>query len=102
MQIPHADKGLICPLHRLDVSKVCHKCPWWTKIMGKNPQTEEMLDRWQCAIAVLPMLLVENAQRQHQTGAAIESFRNNLVSGVIESVAGAANKIARLTDVTAR
>lgn len=97
-QVPHAEKGSICPLHRVDMSKVCHRCPWWTKIMGKNPQSEEMIERWQCAIALLPILLVENAQRQHQTGAAIESFRNNLVAGVVESVAEAASRTVGMID----
>ena len=77
-QIPHADKGLICPLHKVDVSKVCHHCPWWTRVLGKNPQSEEMIDRWQCAISLLPMLLVENSQQQHQTKVAVEMFRNSV------------------------
>jgi hypothetical protein len=81
-QIPHADKGSICPLHRTDMSKVCHLCPWWTRVVGKNPQSEEMIDRWQCAIAWLPMLLVENSQQQHQTKVAVEMFRNGVVQAV--------------------
>ena len=81
-QIPHADKGSICPLHKVDMSKVCHRCPWWTRVVGKNPQSEEMIDRWQCAIAWLPMLLIENSQQQHQTKAAVESFRNSVVEAV--------------------
>jgi hypothetical protein len=81
-QIPHADKGSICPLHRVDMSKVCHRCPWWTRVVGKNPQSEEMIDRWQCAIAWLPILLIENSQQQHQTKAAVETFRNNVVEAV--------------------
>jgi hypothetical protein len=81
-QIPHADKGSICPLHKVDMSKVCHRCPWWTRVVGKNPQSEEMVDQWQCAIAWLPMLLVENSQRQRQTGAAVESFRSAVVEAV--------------------
>jgi hypothetical protein len=78
-QTPHADEGLICPLHKVDVSTVCHKCPWWTRVIGKNPQSEEMIDDWRCAITLLPMLLIENAQMSRQTGAAVESFRNDVV-----------------------
>jgi hypothetical protein len=85
-QIPHAQPGTVCPLHRKDVSKVCHTCPWWTRIVGKHPQSEEMLDSWQCAIAWLPMLLVENSQQQRQTGAAVESFRNGMIQGVVETI----------------
>lgn len=77
-QIPHADAGLICPLHRVDVSEVCHTCPWWTQVRGKHPQSESEIDQWACAISFLPMLLVENAQRTRETGAAVESFRNEV------------------------
>lgn len=81
-QIPHADEGPICPLHKADMSTVCHKCAWWTRVIGKNPQTEEMIDDWRCAVALLPMLLVENAQMNRGTSAAVESLRNELVAGM--------------------
>lgn len=53
-------------------------CPWYTKLLGKNPQTEQPVDEWACAIAWLPMLMIENSQMQRQTGAAVESFRNEM------------------------
>ena len=89
VKIPHADEGTICPLHKQDTSLVCHKCPWWTHVIGKNPQSEEMIDDWRCAVALLPMLLIENAQMQRQTGAAVESFRNDVVMGVVQAVTAA-------------
>ena len=45
-QIPHADEGLVCPLHKQDMSLVCHKCPLWILLRGKHPQSEEEIDRW--------------------------------------------------------
>lgn len=78
-QMPPADAGLICPLHNKDVSKVCNKCPWWTQVRGTNPNNGEPVDKWACAIAWLPMLMIENSQQQRQTGAAVESFRNEMV-----------------------
>lgn len=78
-QIPHADKGLMCPLHKQDMSKVCHKCPLWIKLRGQDPQSNEMFDHWNCALAWIPIMLVENSQQQRQTGAAVESFRNEMV-----------------------
>jgi|SRR6185295_11213887 len=78
-QIPRADAGLICPLHKVDTSKVCHKCPLWVQVRGKHPQSNEELDMWKCALAWLPILLIENSQQQRQTGAAVESFRNEMV-----------------------
>jgi hypothetical protein len=99
VKIPHADEGTICPLHKQDTSEVCHKCPWWTRVIGKNPQSEEMIDDWRCAIALLPMLLVENAQMQRQSGAAIETLRNGLVDGVTQAVSLAADmSMGSLTD----
>ena len=99
-QIPHAEPGTICPLWKKDMSKVCHTCPWWTLIRGKNPQSEEMIDDWRCAIALLPVLLIENAQQSRGTTAAVETFRNGVVQAVVESVFQAANAIdqGRLID----
>jgi hypothetical protein len=81
-QIPHAEKGQVCPLHKKDMSEVCHACPWWTRIVGKNPQSEEMIDDWRCSIAVLPMLLVENAMVSRGTTVAMETFRNGVIQAV--------------------
>jgi hypothetical protein len=94
MKIPHADVGFICPLHKVDTSTVCHKCPWWTRVIGKNPQSEETIDDWRCAIALLPMLLIEGAQQTRQAGAAIETMRN----GIVEAVSVAANNAGRIID----
>jgi len=44
-QIPRADAGLICPLHKVDTSKVCHKCPLWVQVRGKHPQR---MKNWIC------------------------------------------------------
>jgi hypothetical protein len=43
-----------------------------------NPNTGEQVDDWGCAIAWLPVLLIENSQQQRQTGAAVESLRNEV------------------------
>ena len=44
-----------------------------------NPNTGEQMNRWDCAISWLPTLLIENSQQQRHTGAAVESFRNEMV-----------------------
>lgn len=79
MQIPHGPENLTCPLHRSRMSKVCHTCPWWQHVRGNNPQTGAEMDKWECAIALLPLLMIEGAQQSRQTGAAVESFRNEMV-----------------------
>ena len=94
VKIPRADEGSICPLHKIDSSEVCHKCPWWMRVIGKNPQSEELIDDWRCAVALLPMLLIENAQQSRATGAAVETLRNGLVSGISDAVTGTIHAIA--------
>ncbi len=67
-----------CPL---DSFKPCRQldCAWFTKLAGTNPNTGQQVDEWGCAVAWLPVLLIENSQQQRQTGAAVESFRNEMV-----------------------
>lgn len=47
--------------------------------MGKNPNTGEDVNRFDCAVSWLPMLLIEGSQQTRQAGSAIESFRNEMV-----------------------
>jgi hypothetical protein len=69
--------GNFCPLIKEDC--VGLKCSWFTQVRGTNPNTGKDVDEWACAITWLPMLLIENSQQQRQTGAAVESFRNEMV-----------------------
>ena len=94
-QIPHAEKGLDCPLLKKDMSLVCHRCPLWTQVRGKHPQSDEQLDKWACALAWLPVLLIENSQMQRQTGAAVESFRNEVVKANERSLDALAHHSSR-------
>jgi hypothetical protein len=67
-----------CPL---DGFKPCRQleCAWFMKIRGNNPNTGEEVDEYGCSVAWLPMLMIENSQQQRSTGAAVESFRNEMV-----------------------
>ncbi len=66
-----------CPLIGEECMKL--KCEWFTQVRGQNPNTGEEVDEWGCAVTWLPMLLIENSQQQRQTGAAVESARNESV-----------------------
>ena len=66
-----------CPLVKQDCMQL--KCAWFTLVRGTNPNTGKEVDEWGCAITWLPMLMIENSQQQRQTGAAVESFRNEMV-----------------------
>jgi hypothetical protein len=67
-----------CPLNSFEPCKQLD-CAWFTQIRGTNPNTGEDVDEWACAIAWMPVLLIENSQQQRHTGAAVESFRNEMV-----------------------
>jgi hypothetical protein len=69
--------GDFCPLLKKECIGL--KCAWFTQIRGTNPNSGKEVDEWACAITWLPVLLVENSQQQRQTGAAVESFRNEMV-----------------------
>ena len=71
------EPGKFCPL----IGKDCIglQSAWFTQIRGMNPQSGEEVDEWDCAVKWVPMLLIENSQMQRQTGAAVESFRNETV-----------------------
>lgn len=56
-----------------------HKCAWFVTLAGQNPQTGEQMDEKGCSMTWLPVLLVENARVTRGTGAAVESFRNEMV-----------------------
>lgn len=69
--------GNFCPLIQADCKGL--ECSWFTQVRGHNPNTGEDVDEWACAVNWLPMLMIENSQQQRQTGAAVESFRNEMV-----------------------
>lgn len=68
--------GNFCPLIQADCKGL--ECSWFTQVRGHNPNTGEDVDEWACAVNWLPMLMIENSQQQRQTGAAVESFRNEM------------------------
>lgn len=61
-----------------DIISKCD-CPKFVSIKGRDPQTGAELDRHGCVDSFLPLLLIENAQMSRQTGAAVESFRNEVI-----------------------
>jgi hypothetical protein len=66
-----------CPL----TGKKCLEkdCKWWIHLLGENPQTGSMVDRFDCVISWIPLLLVEIAKESKSGGIATESFRNETV-----------------------
>jgi hypothetical protein len=71
------DTGTFCPLLQKDCVKT--QCMWFMQVQGTNPNTGEDINEWGCSMAWMPVLLIENSKQQRQTGAAVESFRNEMV-----------------------
>lgn len=82
------DAKIVCPLMG---GKPCiedgsivdgelHACRFWVTVQGKNPQTGETINNGDCALAWMPVLLIENSKVNRETGAAIESMRNESVT----------------------
>lgn len=67
-----------CPLNKFEPCKQLD-CAWFIQIRGHNPNTGAEVDDWGCSIAWMPILMIENSQQQRSTGAAVESFRNEMV-----------------------
>lgn len=67
----------ICPLLKKECMGL--DCAWFVKVEGYDINTGNRVDEWNCTVSLLPMLLIENSGMQRQTGAAVESFRNEMV-----------------------
>lgn len=63
-----------CPL-----GHECDSCLWEVTMRGHHPQTGAEVDRKTCAMAAIPVLLIENSAQQRATAAAVESARNESV-----------------------
>ena len=59
-----------------------HRCVWYIRLIGKDPQSGKEKDEWGCAIAWQPILSVEMSRTNQGQTAALESFRNEVVSGI--------------------
>ena len=77
-------QGTFCPLIKKDCIGL--KCAWFTRVQGYDSNAGKEVDEYQCAIAWMPMLMVENSGQQRQTGAAVESFRNEMVKANENSI----------------
>lgn len=65
-----------CPFWRGPCKE--HDCRLYIQVIGANPNTGEQINKFGCSFEFLPMLLIENSQQQRQTGASVDSFRNEM------------------------
>lgn len=73
------------------------RCMFYMKVAGQDPQTGEEFDRWQCAMTLTPVLLIENSNMIRGLQAATESFRNENDKAAIAIV----GSMQRLGDIAA-
>ena len=102
MDLPPSDMGC----HRTAFKESCRTlvtrekncCKRWIQIQGTNPNTGEQINRFDCVDNWGPLLQIENSQMQRQTGAAIESFRNETVmqSRVVMQAAALTDRLIEL------
>lgn len=59
-----------------------YRCRWFVKLRGKDPQSEDAIDEFRCSMEWAPLLAVEHSLFERQTGAAVESMRNETGAGV--------------------
>ena len=86
------DKKMLCPMFKSECiedgavvdGELCG-CRFWVHIMGNDPTTGELINKGECAFVWQPILTIENSQQQRQTGAAVESFRNEMVKANLSS-----------------
>ena len=98
---PKTKKVCACPLN----GKVCSdgiredfplsedkinrlRCRWWQHIYGKDPQTEKLVDEFDCSIAWLPVTTVETSQMAHQTSASVDKVANVMNRNLSRMVRG--------------
>ena len=91
------ENGDICPM----LGKTCIglQCAWFTKVQGTNPQTGKDIEDWGSAVAWLPMLAIENSQTNRMSGAAVESFRNEVVKRMDQPIVQPVQEPINIKDI---
>lgn len=94
-----------CPLNNFEPCKM-FECAWFVQMRGQDPNSGKEVDDYACGIAWMPMLLVENALHTRHTGAAVESFRNEMVKAnessqeLLRATAEASSNLIQFKDIS--
>ena len=78
------ERGKLCPLLKKDCAGL--QCSWYTHVRGTEPQSGREVDEYACAIAWMPMLLIETSKEVRQGAAATEGLRNQIVGSLVPAL----------------
>jgi hypothetical protein len=90
MQNTESRKVMTCPLNgklclegkredfQRDDVDVPVTCRWWVHLYGKDPQSEKILDQYDCSIAWLPVTTVETSQMSRQSSASFDKVATQI------------------------
>jgi hypothetical protein len=53
-------------------------CRQWVHLFGKDPQSEKVIDQFDCSFAWLPVTTIEGAQMSRQTAASVDKVANQV------------------------
>ena len=59
-----------------------YACRWWTAVKGKDPQSETILDFYDCSVPWMPVIGIEQSQMTRQNTATMQDFRNEMNDSV--------------------
>jgi hypothetical protein len=65
---------------RADQPGVKIKCRWWQHIYGKDPQSEKIIDQFDCSVPWLTITTVETSQMSRQTSASVDKVANEIAT----------------------
>jgi len=80
---------MTCPINgkickggvRSDFEDQKKQCRLWTNVAGKDPQSEKVLDFFDCSWAWMPVVGLEQSQMTRQNTATMQDFRNETHDG---------------------
>jgi hypothetical protein len=109
MQPESTRTEMTCPLNgklckegiRSDFDSSTKPCRWWTHVAGKDPQSEKVIDHYDCAMAWVPVVVLESSQMTRHMTATTQEFRNETnenMKGFAGAMAKAAHAIQDLAD----
>lgn len=96
------DEKIMC--HRTGFDKSCFdmvtrcKCRLWVKVQGMHPQTEKIIDQYDCADAWMPTLILEVASMVRQNTASTDKVANEVSAHRTETVTMGAIAVQRARD----